>query len=244
MIDRSFISSAELEAIAGLRGGRLRLASFPTAGATLVPRAIATFSRRHPAVELSLIEAEPEEALPRLKDGELDIALIFEYDALPRTVYEPSYDGVDLQPLIEDPMFVALPPGHPLATRTAVRLEDLATESWVQGDCDGMCGAMHLSACKSAGFEPRIGFQSDDYNVVQGLVAAGVAISLLPEMALSNLRDDIVVLPLAQKAPHRRVMAATLAAGFRSPATTAMLEVLKDAASEYAAGRRPLAAVS
>src|SRR5437764_3106028 len=69
-------AEAELEAIAGLRGGRLRLASFPTAGATLVPRAIREFSHRHPGVELSLTEAEPNESLPRLKAGELDLALV------------------------------------------------------------------------------------------------------------------------------------------------------------------------
>src|ERR671935_2434830 len=80
----------ELEAIAGLRGGRLRLASSPTAGATLVPLAIAEFSRRHPGVELSLIEAEPEDAIPQLKAGELDIALTFEYQALGASVYQPE----------------------------------------------------------------------------------------------------------------------------------------------------------
>ena len=78
ILDRLSAAEAELEAIAGLRGGRMRLASFPTAGATLVPLAIAEFSRRHPGEELSLIEAEPEDALPRLKAGELDIALSFE----------------------------------------------------------------------------------------------------------------------------------------------------------------------
>src|SRR6059036_1260664 len=66
-------AEAELEAIAGLRGGRLRLSSFPTAGATLVPRAIAEFNKRHPAVELSLTEAEPDESLMRLKGGDLDL---------------------------------------------------------------------------------------------------------------------------------------------------------------------------
>src|SRR5918911_3806142 len=69
-------AEAELDAIAGLKGGRLRLASFPTAGATLVPAAIADFSRRHPGVELSLAEAEPDESLPRLKAGELDVVLV------------------------------------------------------------------------------------------------------------------------------------------------------------------------
>jgi DNA-binding transcriptional LysR family regulator len=237
ILARVAAAEAELEAIAGLRGGRVRLASFPTAGATLVPLAIATFSQLHPAVELTLVEAEPEEALPRLKEGEIDIALVFEYDALPRAVYEPSYDGLELRPLLEDRMHIALPPDHRLAGRRRLRLEELATEVWAQGDCQGLCGAMHLAACKAAGFEPRAGFQSDDYNVVQGLVAAGVAISLIPELALSNRREDIVIREL-EHPPCRRIMAATLAGGYRSPASAAMLDVLEEAARDYAARRR------
>src|SRR5918911_576256 len=69
-------AEAELEAIAGLHGGRLRLGSFPTPRAPLVPHAIAEFSARHPAVELSLSEADPDESLPRLKAGELDLILV------------------------------------------------------------------------------------------------------------------------------------------------------------------------
>jgi DNA-binding transcriptional LysR family regulator len=236
ILARVAAAEAELEAIAGLRGGRVRLASFPTAGAALVPPAIAMFSRRHPAVELSLIEAEPEDALPRLKEGELDVALVFEYDPVPGSAYEQSYDGLDLKLLLEDPMYVALPREHRLAGRARVRLEDLATDVWAQGDRQGMCGAMQISACNAAGFEPRITFGSGDYNVVQGLVAAGVAISLLPEMALHNCRDDIVVRPL-ERPPLRRVMAATLTGAYRSPATVAMLEVLEEVAEDYKARR-------
>src|SRR5436190_20196989 len=86
-------AESELEAIAGLRGGRLRLGSFPTAGATLMPRAIAEVSGRHPAVEVSLAEAEPDESLPRLKAGELDLILI---DDLPQD------DDVDCTHLLDD----------------------------------------------------------------------------------------------------------------------------------------------
>ena len=75
--------------------------------------------------------------------------------------------------------------------------------------------------------ERRVGFQSDDYNVIQGLVAAGVAISLIAEMALTNVRDDIVIRSLGKEAPVRHVAAAVLAGGYRSPATEAMLEVLR-----------------
>src|SRR3954462_12990392 len=89
LLARLAAAEEELEAIAGLRGGRLRLASFPTAGATLVAPAIAMFSDRHPHRELSPIEGQPEDALPRLRAGDLDVALTFEYSSLPGSAYEP-----------------------------------------------------------------------------------------------------------------------------------------------------------
>jgi DNA-binding transcriptional LysR family regulator len=101
---------------------------------------------------------------------------------------------------------------------------------------------MHLRACQAAGFDPRVAFESDDYNIVQGLVAAGVAVSLLPDLALSNLRTDVVVRALGRQAPVRQVYAATLAGGFRSQAVDAMLEILTDSAAEYSASRRAVAA--
>jgi DNA-binding transcriptional LysR family regulator len=233
ILARIAAAEEELDAIAGLRGGRLRLASFPTAGATLVPLAIKEFSRRHPGVELSLVEAEPERALPMVKGGELDVGLIFEYSSLPHTYYEQHREEIDRVHLLDDPMYIALPPDHPLAKKRNLRLEDLAADLWVQGDCNGSCGAMHIAACESAGFEPRVAFQTEDYNVVQGLVAAGVAVSLIAELALVNLRDDIVIRSLGRHAPMRHVYATTLADGYRSPATEAMLEILQGAASEY-----------
>ena len=233
ILARLAAAEEELEALAGLRGGRLRLASFPTAGATLLPLAIAEFSRRHPAVELSLVEAEPEEAIPQLKAGDLDLALIFEYADLSAAGQGIDPDEVELVHLIDDPMHLALPPDHPLARRRTVKLEDLADEVWVQGDCTGSCGQMHIAACQTAGFTPRVGFETNDYNVVQGLVATGVAVSLIAELALTNLRDDIVVRSLGRQAPIRHVWAATLAGAYRSPAVEAMLDLLQDAAREY-----------
>src|SRR5947207_6091407 len=118
-------AEAELEAIAGLRGGRLRLGSFPTAGATLMPKAIAEFSSRHPGVELSLAEAEPDESLPRLKAGELDLILV---DDSPLT----DDEDVEYTHLLDDPLHLALHPDHPLVSRRRLRFEDLAAEPWIQ----------------------------------------------------------------------------------------------------------------
>src|SRR5215210_356563 len=73
----------ELAAIAGLHGGRLRLACFQSAGATMVPQAVAAFHERHPAVELGMVEAEPDEAGAGLKSGDIDLALVYDFEAIP-----------------------------------------------------------------------------------------------------------------------------------------------------------------
>lgn len=233
VLQRLAAAEAELEAIAGVRGGRVRLAAFPTAGASIAPPALALFRRRHSGVELSLLDAEPEQAVPMLKEGELELALVFEYSHMEQPEFERLYEGIELTHLIDDPMYLALPADHPAAGRKRLRLEDFGEETWVQNECSGPCGRLHLAACNAAGFEPDIGFMSDDYNVVQGLVAAGVGISLLPALSLTNVREDIVVRPLGPHAPHRRIMAATLGSRFRSPATDAMLEVLGEVAADF-----------
>jgi DNA-binding transcriptional LysR family regulator len=261
-------AEAALAEIAGLRGGRLRMASFPTAGATLMPLAIATFRGRHPGVELTLAEGEPEEIAPRLRAGELDLALLFEFDepasATARSPARPARtpgagggrdaarvramrgDGSAARPddasarerlrrvrLLEDPMYLALPRSHRLAGRKRLRLEDLAEESWVQTANDSPCARHVVRSCHAAGFEPQVSFQSDDYQTVQGLVAAGVGVALIPELALSVVREDIIVRALSPRPPVRQVIAATAAGARLLPAAPAMLGVLEEAAADY-----------
>ena len=110
----------ELAAIAGLQGGRVRLASFPSAGATLVTEAVSLYRRRHPDVELSLTEGEPHETVPRLKRGDFDVAVVFDYSHSPGG---ELLEGLDCVHLLDDPLCVVLPADHPLAARKAVRLE-------------------------------------------------------------------------------------------------------------------------
>jgi len=234
VIARLAAAEAELEAIAGIRGGRVRLASFPTAGASLLPPAVAEFSTRHPDVELSFVEREPEEAAQMLRAAELEIAIVFEYDQLNPTEFERFYEGIELHHLVDDPMFLALPRDHPLTRKQRVRLADVADETWIQETgSHSWCGSFHEAVCAKAGFAPKVGFRSDDYNVVQGLIAAGVGISLLPGLALTNVREDIVIRSLGPQAPARRIAAATLAGRYRSPATGAMLDILDEVAGRF-----------
>jgi DNA-binding transcriptional LysR family regulator len=225
-------AEAELEAIAGLRGGRLRLAAFESAASTLMPLAIAAFRAEHPGVELSMILAEPDESEPLLKSGELDLALGF--DARLRS----DVDGITRSHLISDPMFLVLPADHPLARKRNLRLADLADDAWIAGTRDCECNRLINRACGVAGFEPRIAFETDDYTAMQGFVAAGVGVSLIAELGLTSVRDDIVVRSLGRETPVREVYAATLLDAHRTPATRAMLEILQAVASRYET-RRP-----
>src|SRR6202142_528890 len=139
IIARLHAAEAEMAAIAGLRGGQLRMASFPTAGATLMPLAIAIFRAQHPEVELTLAEGEPEEMAPRLSAGEFDIPLLFEF-ADPSQSLGPDLSRLEL---FEDPMFLALPADHPLARRRTLRLENLSRQAWIQTPASSPC-ARHV----------------------------------------------------------------------------------------------------
>ena len=221
-------AEADVAAILGLSGGLLRMASFPTAGATLMPLAIARFRGAHPGVGLSLAEGEPEEIAPRLRAGELDLALLFEF----RGGGAKLGSGLARVDLLEDPMHVALPRDHPLASQPRLRLAELSGESWVQTSAASPCARHVVRSCNAAGFEPDVSFESDDYATVQGLVAAGVGVALIPQLALTNVRPDVVVRALHPRAPVRRVIAAT-PRDAAVPAAAAMIDVLVDVARAY-----------
>ena len=232
-------AEAELEAIAGLRGGRLRMSAFESAAATIMPVAIAGFAEQHPGVELSMAMYEPEAAVAALKAGDIDLAVTFG-SGKPE---DRGADGVTHHHLLEDPMYLVLAESHPLARRRGIRLADLASEPWIGGAPDCECNRLISAACRPFGFEPRIAFETDDYAAMQGFVAAGVGVSLIAELGLRTIRDDIVVRPLGRDTPCRQVFATALD-GYRSPATVAMIERLREVGRTHAARRPVLELVS
>ena len=219
-------ADAELQAIAGLRAGRVRVSTFASAAGSLLPAAVTAFRVAHPAVqvELALVEAT-EEAVGGLRAGRADLVLV----AVPAG--QPLDDQVEAHRLFEDPMLAVLPGGHRLARRRTLRLDDLAGEPWVLGGGPGCSDrATILRACHAAGFEPRVtlDFPTDDYHATQGMVAAGAGVTLLPRLALAVPRDDLAVRPLAGPGPSREVVAA-VRRGDQAPATRAMLVEIAEA---------------
>jgi DNA-binding transcriptional LysR family regulator len=217
----------ELAQIAGLEGGRLRLASFPTASATLMTRALSLFRQRFANVELEFSEKETEESLPALKRGDLDLVVVHDY---PRFPLEFDRD-TDAQLIYEEPMRVALPPGHPLAAAKSVRIEDLADEDWLCGAMPSSCRYQVLQLGRDAGFEPRISFQSEDYEVIKGFVAAGLGVTVLPELAGGH--PGIELREVRGSKPTRRIWAVTRASEARSPAAQEMLGLLREVCRTY-----------
>lgn len=231
------LESAEedLQAIAGLRGGRLRLVCFQSAGATVVPRAVATFHERHPEVELSMREAEPGEAAAMLKAGEVDLALLYDHPAM------SMMPELELTHLMDDCYDALLPASHPLASRRRLALKDLADEAWIVSTPNNGCRTITSATCRDAGFEPRVAFEADDTLASQALVAGGVGVTLMPRMALTAVHPGAVARAVSD-APRRRVLAARMEGGFHSPASDAMLAILKDAAADFSGPRLELAA--
>jgi DNA-binding transcriptional LysR family regulator len=229
VITRLGEAERELAGIAGLEGGRLKLVSFPTASATLMTKGMAEFRRRHPQVELQFAEGEPEDSVPAVKRGDYDLALAFDFVAFP----EDFGRDLETELIFEEPMRAALPPGHPLAASKTIDLASLSEEEWLCGDRPSSCREHVLSACRSAGFEPRISFESDDYQVLQGLVAAGLGVTLIPELAAQD--PNVALRDIEPDPPIRRVWAITRATESRSPAAEEMLAILRDVASRHRA---------
>jgi DNA-binding transcriptional LysR family regulator len=218
----------ELAAIAGLKGGRLRTASFQSAGGTLMPRALAEFHRRHPDVDLSATTSELNESHELLRSGEIDVAIIMDFESQPLT-----FTDLETEHLLDDPYYVTLPNAHRLAEKRAVALKELAEEDWINSCPGTSCDQVVLTACRSAGFDPHVVIECDENDQMQACVAGGLGVALWPGLALAHMRPGIVVKPVAGAQVIRHVHAATLAGAYRSPAIEAMLAILREIAADF-----------
>jgi DNA-binding transcriptional LysR family regulator len=206
VLSRLAAAQEEVAAIAGLRAGRVRIAAYPTAAATLVPPALARLLHDHPAVEVSLEELEPPEALASLQAGEVDLAVTFGYPEAAEAAPETDRD-LALTVLGDDPIEIVVPATHPAAAHPQHRLADLAGETWVAG-CD-RCRSHLVETCREAGFTPTIAFTTDDFVTQQALVAAGLAVAAMPRSTLGAHADPGVrAAPCAELGARRVTVAA------------------------------------
>ena len=230
------LAEAELEVkeLAGLDGGTLRVASFGSASATLVAPALAEYRRRWPSIGVALDDVDPREGERRLRRGDADVALGWEYDGVPVR----HADGLERVPLVDDPVRVLLPAAHAAAGRADVALATLAGETWIGSTPASSCHPFLGRACRAAGFEPRVGAQTDDHVTLQRLVASGAGVAFETELSLRRLEPGLVARPVSPPL-HRRIFALHRAGAERVPRIAALLDLLR---AEAAADARPLLA--
>lgn len=229
----------ELAELAGRRSGRLRLGSFPTALTTFVPPALARLRAQLPDLVLTVLDDHMQGLIPRLVEGELDLAVVFDHDVLPA----PPPGRLTRRPLFDDPYQAVLPPGHRLAkARRPVNLADLADETWVGGHTGSAWFAIVRHACRAAGFEPHTALRSDDYRAVQAFVAAGLGVAVIPGLAVAHPIPGVEVRRLRPGGPIRRIGVVHAADGFEPSAVTAMVATLETVTRQWRsapAARRP-----
>jgi DNA-binding transcriptional LysR family regulator len=222
----------ELEALAELRAGRLRVGTFGSAGAVLVVPALTEFRRRHPEVDVSLVEAGPAEVIRQLRAGELELAVSYDYPEAGVTLD----DGLVSHRLLDDADRLVVHPEHPAATRRRVTIAQLGRESWIVPAlaAEHPASRMFAAACAEAGYEPDVACRTNSCEMSQALVASSGAVTLVPELALHPVHPGVVVRKLSGPGPVRRVFAARRPTEHPSPATSAFLELLREVAARHA----------
>jgi DNA-binding transcriptional LysR family regulator len=234
VLERLERAEADLAAGRAQPAGPLRIGAFPSAARAVVPAALAALAGAHPALEPRLRELDPAAVPGALRAGEVDVALVHDYDFVP----VPAEPGVETVALFEEVMFLAAPrtltpmPGepHPLRRWRAA--------PWIVAPGDTRCGTMTIRACEAAGFTPDARHVVDDFPAVLALAAIGGGVALVPELGLitqdGDTQDgDVVLTPLPM---HRRTMAAHRSGAAGNPAIAAFVDAMRAAAAGIMSG--------
>lgn len=220
VLDRVRLAEDDVRAAVRHGADTLRVGCFPTAGAQLLPQAVGALARA--GLRVSLVEGEPPALLARLRAGEVHAAVVF---TQPDEGGDLAGEEFAWYPLLRDPLLLVLPADHPQARQDRVPLDALRDDPWIMGAADGdPCDQILRRACAEHGFAPRPGMRTDDYGLLQGLVAAGLGVALVPRLGLLRPRPDVAVRTLAAPPVSRHIsLAAPRAADHASALRVARL---------------------
>jgi DNA-binding transcriptional LysR family regulator len=228
------VARRQVQAISALDVGTVRICAFPSANASLIPRAAARLRAGSTRIRLELVEREPPDALAMLRRAECDVAVAFTYDGED----EPEgAAGLTRVPLLTEPLVLLVPLAHRLVDHAAldagapfrpVHLSEVAGETWIAG-CP-TCRTTFVKVCAAAGFRPDIVCSTDDTMALQSLVATGLGVTLVPRLVLSFLRHPRVVAIPVEPTTVRHIAGYTWPDLGRADAVRKTLEALRAAA--------------
>lgn len=222
-------AQADVDAVAHGVAGRVHTSAFPTAARALLVPALARIKAAYPRLQLSMVDLEPEDGIPLLRVGELDILLTYEFEMLPPR----EQPGLERVPLMSEPMAVALPTSHPLAAGP-VRVADLADEQWIVGRDGSSFLDVQVRVSNAAGYEPKVDLHSNDYQVILAAVEAGLGVALVPPMARFADYPGVAFRQPADMEIRRHIVALIRKGSRKSPAVAAAIDAIRQVARERA----------
>ncbi len=222
LLDRAAAARRAVQDLVGLRGGRLTIGAIPSVSACLLPAAIAAFRKRYPLVELALFEGTSEAVAQWVESGRVEFGI----------VQLPTTGGhFDEHPLLIEPFVALLAKTHPAAKQRSISLAKLAHEPFVL--YKGRARDTALAACRAAGFEPRIACESSELETIRSLIAAGLGIAILPQLATRHPTAKCVAVRLRGDPVERQVAMLSRAGHTPSPSAAAFRELLCEAVGRH-----------
>ena len=230
LLERAARAEADLAAAAGTVMGRGRIAGFHSVALRIAVPAMAALARDAPRLRTELVEAEPEQALPALALGDVDLVLGDEWRHQPWRLAP----GLVRHELLREPVRLVLPAAHPsaLRRRAAVPLAELAHDPWTTGPAGMGWEELIRRTCREhGGFEPEVRHRTNDATVSLALVAAGLAVTLLPDLVLAPRRPGLALRRVAGDPVGRTIFAVTRATDASRPSTRALVAAVRAAAA-------------
>jgi DNA-binding transcriptional LysR family regulator len=233
LLERAAIAEADLAAATATITGRGRIAGFQSVALKLALPAMQALARDAPRLRCEFVEAEPEQALPALAIGDVDLVLGDEWQHQPWGL--PTV--LDVHALFRDPVHLVLPSRHPAARRhpEAVPMAELAGEAWTTGHAAMGWEEMTQRTCREhGGFDPDIRHRTNDATVGLALVARGLAVTLLPDLVLPPRHPGVVLRRVAEAPIDRAIFAVTRTTDAARPSTQALLAAVRREADALA----------
>ncbi len=229
LLERAALAESDLAAAAGTVAGRGRIAAFQSVSLHLAIPAMRGLTKEAPALRCELVESEPEQALPALALGDVDLVLADEWQHQSRSI--PG--GLLRHELMSDPVRLVLPASHPVARRhrDAVPLAALADAAWTTGHPAMGWDEMTSHTCRTlGGFEPDVRHRTNDAAISLALVARGLAVAMLPGLPLVGRPAGLAVRDITEGPVRRSIFAATRATDAGRPSTRALLAAVRETA--------------
>jgi DNA-binding transcriptional LysR family regulator len=221
------LAQSDLEAQRGQVVGELRLAAFPTAMRGLFPEALATLRADHPALRVRSRELEPEYGVNAVLRGDIDLAVVLDWYNKPL----PMPEGLAKATILDDPVEIAMPEGHPLADRDEVDLADFAGDEWVAWPEGEFCHEWLVYTLRTTGIEPRIAHRAEEHHTQLALVAAGLGVCVAPRLGRDPMPAAVRAVPVRDRV-HRYIYAVWRVDGDRRPSIRAAVDALRAAAEK------------